>query len=64
MQFPIAVCYSWGRYVLTSYDEIVEKIKVEGKKAIEPIQKVIVSEAEYKVVATFYYINETVDTVN
>lgn len=61
MQFPITVCYAWGRYVLSSYEEIVEKIKEEGKKAIEPIQKVIVSEAEYKVVATFYHINEAVD---
>ena len=64
MQFPTTVCYAWGRYLLSSYDDIVQKIKEEGKKAIEPIQKIIVSEAEYTVVATFYYINETVDTAN
>lgn len=61
MQSPAAICYVWGRYTLSSYDDIIEKIEQEGKMEVESIQKIMITEDELKVVATYYYVRGAID---
>jgi hypothetical protein len=55
MSFPVAILYTWGRYMLPDYDAVLAFAMSEGTAPIETINKVMVSEAEYKKVASFYY---------
>jgi hypothetical protein len=52
----VSIYYHWGKYTLSSYDELMEHVKTEGKADIETIEKVFISEDEYKTVARFYYV--------
>ena len=55
MIYPITIYYGWGKYILPEYDRVLAHAINEGTAPVETIEKLIVSEFEFKRVASFYY---------